>query len=327
MLRRTIALNAVAMAMAAGGVARADVLNDDTILEQGAPRADAEADDAPNDSDTITPNDSDTSEPGPNDSDTSEPSESDVTPVGNPSETSADDGAGTSKEISPETGDKEHSSTDIIAENETGEARKSPGEDALWFGHAGLGFRAGASFRETATGTGFPAGYVLGPELYLAVWSYWIHRAIVGAGYLYLDDTREKGTKQIRVSSRFHRIDMFAGYEIAWKLLTAGVRVGTALTVVSVETEYGEPTWEVVGFGDEAELIVHDPPDPEVSEKHGTSAGFLGGLGVGLAVGEFLFGIDDLIEIRAQADYVRRDERDEFAVYGLLVFWPTRLLR
>jgi hypothetical protein len=219
--------------------------------------------------------------------------------------------------------DKQSENT-VISEG-NGSKQSSPG--VQWFRHAGLGFRAGATFRETATSLDFPAAYALGPELYLAVWSYSIHRALIGAGYLYLDDSRKKGSEQISVSTEYHRVDLFAGYEIAWKMLTAGLRVGAALTIVRVETSYGQPTWEVIGIGEEAELVIYGPHDPEVRKDTGLSPGFLGGLGIGLAIGHYLFGIDDLIEIRAQADYVRRDERDEFAVYGLVVFWPTRLIR
>lgn len=223
--------------------------------------------------------------------------------------------------------DGETSENTSDSETENIDTEEQTGPDSQWFRHAGIGFRSGAGFREKATSRDFPAGYVLGPELYLAVWLYDIHRVIVGAGYLYIDDERDKGTSEIGVSTQFQRVDMFAGYGIAWKLLTAVARVGTALTIVDVETRHGEPGWEIVGAGEEAELIIHDPEDPDVREERGVSPGFLGGLGVGLAIGHYLFGIDDLIELRAQADYVRRDERDEFAVYGLLVFWPTRLIR
>jgi hypothetical protein len=196
-----------------------------------------------------------------------------------------------------------------------------------WFRHAGIGFRAGAGFREKATSGDFPADYVLGPELYLAVLSAGMHRAEIGAGYLYVDESRENGTYEIRVATSYQRWDLFAGYAVAWKLLNAALRVGTALTVVDVTTTYGEPSWEVVGVGDEAELVMYPPGDPVVDKEQGVSAGFLVGLGVGLAIGHYLFGIDDLIELRAQADYVRRHERDEFALYGMVVFWPTRLIR
>lgn len=196
-----------------------------------------------------------------------------------------------------------------------------------WFRHAGIGFRAGAGFREVATGGEFPAGYILGPELQLAVFSYLIHRATIGVGYFYIDERRENGTYQLRVATRYHRIDLFAAYGIAWKLLSAGLHIGTALTVVSVKTTFGEPGWEITGSGEDADLVMYKPQDPEVRKEHGVSPGFLVGLGVGLAIGHYLFGIDDLIELRAQTDYVRRGERDEFTVYGLVVFWPTRLIR
>jgi hypothetical protein len=149
-------------------------------------------------------------------------------------------------------------------------------ERVCWFRHAGIGFRAGASFRENALSDAFPADYLLGPELQVAVWSYSMHRAVVGAGYLYLNDRREKGTTQIRVETSFQRLDLFAGYGIAWKLLTAGLRVGTALTVINVKTTHGQPSWEVIGTEEDPELVIHDPVDPEVRDE--TRAGRVHGL-------------------------------------------------
>jgi hypothetical protein len=233
----------------------------------------------------------------------------------------------TGNDTKPEQGPTTTESDDSVTVTSDSDAWGGPSCKAEWFRQIGIGFRAGSSFREAATGGDYPAGYFVGPELQLAVFSYAVHRAVIGAGYIHLGEERSKGTYQIRVESRYQRVDLFAGYGLVWKLLTAGLRVGTSLTIVNVETTYGEPGWEVVGMGDEAELVMYDPIDPQTNEETGVSAGFNVGLGIGLALGHYLFGIDDLVELRAQSDYLRRGERDEFTVGGLLVFWPTRLIR
>ena len=195
-----------------------------------------------------------------------------------------------------------------------------------WFSDFGLAFRSGASFQSIAVNdASYPAGYLLGPELLLSVFSHGIHRAVLDVGYLYMGNTLNKGTSQIGVKTGYQRFDLAAGYEIQWKLLVAGVRVGTALTLVKVATSYGDPSWEVVDVDGEKQLVFASDPNAQVEENLGLSPGFLAGLGVGLALGKYIFGIPDLLEIRAQSDYVRRGARNEFTVWGMIAVWPTRL--
>ncbi len=195
-----------------------------------------------------------------------------------------------------------------------------------WFSDFGLAFRSGASFQSIAVNdNSYPAGYLLGPELLLSVFSHGIHRAVLNAGYLYMGNTLEKGTSQISVKTGYQRIDLAAGYEVQWKLLVAGMRVGTALTLVKVATSYGDPGWEVVEVDGEKQVVFTPDANARVEENIGVSPGFLAGLGVGLALGKYIFSIPDLLEIRAQTDYVRRGARNEFTVWGMIAVWPTRL--
>ena len=197
-----------------------------------------------------------------------------------------------------------------------------------WFSDFGLAFRSGASFQSIAVNdNSYPAGYLLGPELLLSVFSHGIHRAVLDVGYLYMGNTLDKGTSQISVKTGYQRFDLAAGYEVQWKLLVAGVRVGTALTLVKVATSYGDPGWQVVEVDGENQLVFTPDANARVEENIGVSPGFLAGLGVGLALGKYIFGIPDLLEIRAQSDYVRRGARNEFTVWGMIALWPTRLKR
>jgi hypothetical protein len=95
------------------------------------------------------------------------------------------------------------------------------------------------------------------------------------------------------------------------------------LGVNRVTTAYGQPTWEVI---DNEKVVFHEPTDPEVKERLGVDPGFLAGLSVGVELGE-LWGVPDLLEIRAKSDYVLRGARNEFTALGVILFWPAALAR
>ncbi len=140
-----------------------------------------------------------------------------------------------------------------------------------------------------------------------------------------MGNTLDKGTSQISVKTGYQRIDLAVGYEVQWKLLVAGARIGTALTLVKVATSYGDPSWDVVEV-DGVKQVVFTPDANALKEENiGVSPGFLVGLGVGLALGKYIFGIPDLLEIRAQTDYLRRGARNEFTFWGMIALWPTKL--
>ncbi len=190
-----------------------------------------------------------------------------------------------------------------------------------WFSGLGFSIRGGYAFQESALGRDWFDGGLVGPEILGELFVYDIHKVILSIGYLKFFSSQSKGSEEIWTTAEYQRVDFAAGYDIQWRLLVAGIRVGGAWTIVETRTSMGEPGWYVEG----EEIFFTAPEDPEVSEHTGAIFGFLAGLGIGLALGDAVFGIDDLLEIRAQADYVRRGERDDFTVFGSLVFWPTRL--
>jgi hypothetical protein len=202
---------------------------------------------------------------------------------------------------------------------ETGEV---PGAcSPCWFTGLGVAMRGGYAFQESALGRDWFDGGLVGPELLGEIIVYDIHKIMLTVGYFKLFTYQSKGSEEIWTTADYQLVDLAAGYDIRWRLLVAGVRVGGAWTIVTTKTSMGEPGWYV----EDEELFFTPPEDPEVSEHTGATFGLLAGLGFGLALGDAVFGIEDLVEIRAQADYLRRGERDDFTVYGSVVFWPTRL--
>jgi hypothetical protein len=199
----------------------------------------------------------------------------------------------------------------------------APGEAPLrseWFPAAGIDLRAGAFFAEKASGRSFRSGVAIGPDILFEAWRLGMHGIGLGTGFLYMDSEREKGTRAIRVETSVQRLELSARYRFVWKLLVAEARVGTAISLVEVKTSTGEPGWYVEGD----HLVYSDPEQVDEIERGGSIWGFLGGLSLGLAIGELILDLPDLLELRAGSDYVRRDERDEITVFGSVVFWPTR---
>ncbi|MFO8072638.1 MAG: hypothetical protein R6V85_12270 [Polyangia bacterium] len=204
----------------------------------------------------------------------------------------------------------------VAEENASGDVPVEP----EWFSGAGIDLRAGAFFAEKATGRSFRSGMAIGPDILVEAWRLGMHGIGLGAGFLHLDSAHEKGTRAIRVETSVQRLELAARYRFVWKLLVAEARLGTAVSLVDVEMSTGEPGWYVEG----EELVYSDPEQVDELERSGSIWGFLGGLSVGLALGELMWDLPDLLELRAGSDYVRRGERDEITVFGTVVFWPTR---
>jgi hypothetical protein len=222
-------------------------------------------------------------------------------------------------------------STSFATDGKTPEAAsEATAEGPAWFGHVGFGPRFGAVFQSRSSNDGeFPASAAGGWELAVGAFSMGMHTVTVGAGYLKLERHVVKGPAQVKMDTSYERVDIWLGYDFNWELLLAGLRLGTALSLVNTEMTYGAPTWEIVDEdGDGEDDIVFAPSaNPAVVEHSGVEPGFMAGLGIGLSPGKILFERPGVIEVRAQADYVRRGARNDFSVWGLISFWPSRLAK
>jgi hypothetical protein len=181
-----------------------------------------------------------------------------------------------------------------------------------WFQEFFVGLGGGAAFLENASRPGFPANPVVGPEAGVSIFRYDIHRVVLSAQYLDMLFGREDGTEQVRMATSYQRVDLWAGYEVQWKLLVAGIRLGTALTIVQSRASIYDVQYQVEGDA----LVFTDRAERDHQDSLGVSPGLVTGLDVGLAL------LDDGIEIRARGGYVRRGERDEFEASGWVVCWP-----
>jgi hypothetical protein len=192
-----------------------------------------------------------------------------------------------------------------------------------WAKDVAVGFRTGGCFLSQPTnGIEFTTGLAVGAEIAWGVFAFAPHRAVLTVGFLDYSVVREKGTPEIRVTTHYARLDFSAGYDFTWRALVVGANVGYVLALNTVETTYGQPSWQVV----DGEMTYMSPENPEVRDRVGTDSGLLAGLSIGLEVGEWLWGIEDLLEIRAKSDYTYRDGRNEITVLGTIDFWPTAFL-
>ncbi len=195
-----------------------------------------------------------------------------------------------------------------------------------WFREYGVGFEIGAAFQENTTGEGFTPMIALGPEIYVGVFRYMFHRVYLNAGYVYLDQEQEFGTKQVQVKTLYQRVDLTAGYDFSYKLLITGLHLGSAMMIVKSHTTVNN----VSGFAvSEEEIDYTVGKTIDEIEATGVNFGFLGSLNVGLDFARPILGIDhvfSLLEIRAKGDYIRQRERDTFFVGAVIIFWPSAFL-
>ena len=126
--------------------------------------------------------------------------------------------------------------------------------------------------------------------------------------------------------TRYQRLKLAAGYDFCFKFLVVGAELGTAMMILTTESTYREI--ELVGETDDGRFVF-ERGDPIASTRDsGVDWGFYAGTSVGVDFSD-LFTTDDtgLFEFRVKADYVRRGERDDFTLMGLLVFWPSGLVK
>ncbi|MCP4598995.1 MAG: hypothetical protein GY847_00370 [Proteobacteria bacterium] len=206
----------------------------------------------------------------------------------------------------------------------------SVSDGSSWFSEFGIGFGAAAVFQETATSSRlgeFSVGWALGPDLLLGIWRNGFHKVYLGAGYLFYGPKRVAGTEQIKVTTSYHRFDLAAGYDFRYKLLVAGVHIGSAMILVKTHHVFREINHQVE---DDLEVVFSDGAIIDEHEALGIDFGFLGGTSIGIDIGR-LFSKHSRhkveFELRATGEYIRRGQRDAFCAGGMIVFWPLSLLR
>jgi hypothetical protein len=192
---------------------------------------------------------------------------------------------------------------------------------ARWFHEVSVGFRTGGCFLSTPTnGFEFTRGVAVGEEINWGIFVRGPHRARLSVGFLKYSVQREKGTYEVRVKTRYSRLDFTAGYDFTWRVLVVGVDVGAAMAVNTVVTMYDQPEWEISGDG----IAYQNSRNPEIKRRIGVNGGFLAGLSFGTDLGE-LFGVPDLLEIRVKTDYTTRSGRNEIVILAAIEFWPTAM--
>jgi hypothetical protein len=193
---------------------------------------------------------------------------------------------------------------------------------STWFKELGIGFRGGFAFAETATGNDFTWGHALGCELNWGVFRYKFHRVSLNGGYFHFGLDKEFGTEKLQVETKYQRVDITAGYDITWRLLTGGIRLGVAPTIITSTTTINEIQYWV----EDNEVLYKITDEIDSKKSIGAQAAFLLALGIGVEFGE-LFGFEDLLELRIQGEYSRRNQRDDFTAHVLISFWPLNLKR
>ena len=192
-----------------------------------------------------------------------------------------------------------------------------------WFSDVGLGTRTGVVIAEKSTGLDFDMGYAVGVETRLAILEHRLHRVALGVGYLSQGNSRSGGTSQIGIETSFQRFDAALGYDFTWRLLLVEARLGVGVNVATVEMR----RWDV-GYRVAGETLEYDRRENLETKIHVLeTAGFIGGLGVGLDVGEPLFERQHAVELVLHGDYFRRGERDEIFAWLTVRIWLGGLTR
>ncbi|MCP4599970.1 MAG: hypothetical protein GY847_05430 [Proteobacteria bacterium] len=194
--------------------------------------------------------------------------------------------------------------------------------DSSWFSEIGVGLESGITLQEDALGRKFSIGWGLGPALMLGVFQHKFHRLYLGGGYLYYGRGRDRGTEQVEVKTRYHRIGLSAGYDFRWRTLVAGLHIGSAMMIVKTQTVFQRiEDYEVV----DQDIIFTKKAVIDEKTVSGVDFGLLGGARVGIDLGRLFFRSANSrirLELCVAGDYVRRGQRDDFFAKGMLVFWP-----
>lgn len=189
-----------------------------------------------------------------------------------------------------------------------------------WFRDFGLGLNLAGVFQEIATGSKHRKNLAVGPTLQLAVYRFPWNRFALNLSYFYYADEKTEGTKQVSVTNSHNRLDVAVQYDFCWKSLTTGLRMGTGLSITQTTTRLNESFSDLDGN--------HFFWDGEKKKAVGVVPGFIMGFVVGLNLGRLFSRNRQMdIEILAQGNYFKHEERDDFSLGVSLIVWPMSIVR
>ncbi len=190
-----------------------------------------------------------------------------------------------------------------------------------WFPGLALAVQAGSAWLETATSDEFRIKPTIGGQLMLDVLSTRQHVVVLDLGYVFLFGTDHTGTREVSVSTSYHRIHATLGYDFRYKVLIVGGRLGAAGMMFKTVTELWKSSHEVIG----GQLVFNDGQIIGFRKDIGIDFGLMGRVELGLDLTRLLGGPSSVAELRLRADLVRRGEREEYFAGLVMVFRPTSL--
>jgi hypothetical protein len=165
------------------------------------------------------------------------------------------------------------------------------------------GIRMGGSFlQDSANYREFHRGFIAGPELGFQVLRVRVFRFGFTTGYFFYTDERRDGTDEITVNTVYQRVDFQGSADLILKAFILNLRAGAGIAIFKTE------------------IMNSISQNPETFSNTGARPGFLGGLGTGVEFGKHLFHLKKNIYLFVQSDWLRRDHRNDFTLFGLLSF-------
>ncbi|MBN2802026.1 MAG: hypothetical protein JXR91_02910, partial [Deltaproteobacteria bacterium] len=165
------------------------------------------------------------------------------------------------------------------------------------------GFRAGASFlQDSGNYKHFYAGFIPGIELKSNIFHFKKLKLGLDAGYLFYTNEKTDGTDNLKISTRYNRIDFTATFDLIFKSFFANVRSGFALTIFKTKT--------TDNISISASSFSHTGADP----------GFLLGAGLGFEFGKSVLKLKKSAFLSVNSDWVRHGNRNDFTLWCLIAY-------
>lgn len=166
-----------------------------------------------------------------------------------------------------------------------------------WAPALDLGIRLGVGLQEDSLNNReFSSGFIVGPEMAFNPIKFRNHQLSLSTGFLHFTNSVKKGTDSVWMTTTYNRMDICLGGIFNWGGFVLNSKIGSGLMFISTSTHYLSDT-----------------------RKHsGVDPGFLLGLGTGIDIGKLAFKLNRKIVLSVQSDWLRRGNRDEFTIFGVL---------